>query len=82
MTIRDFTQSILDGSGDDTLARDWEGLLTQQGYCSVPIQTNREFLQVNAWCNQHIGEDHYVWTGSSYWFETDEAAVLFSLRWL
>lgn len=82
MTIRDFTQSVLDGSGDDTLCRDWEVLLTQQGYCSVPIQTNKEFLQVNAWCNQHIGEDHYVWTGSSYWFETDEAAVLFSLRWV
>lgn len=82
MSIRDFAQSVLNAKWTGASPRDWNRLLAEHGYHSVPVSTNDGYLAVNDWCNQHIGEDHYVWTGSSYWFETEAAAVLFSLKWL
>jgi hypothetical protein len=33
------------------------------------------------WCEQQFGKDHYAWTGSTFWFETEKDATLFGLRW-
>ena len=36
---------------------------------------------VHDWCREHVGEDHYTWTGGTFWFEKDRDAVSFSLKW-
>lgn len=55
----------------------------QGGYHSVVLgfQRHREWTTVHAWCRDHIGEDHYTWTGSRFWFENEQDAVMFLLRW-
>jgi hypothetical protein len=40
-----------------------------------------EWQECHQWCCEHIGEDHYSWTGGTFWFETEKAAMWFALRW-
>ena len=40
-----------------------------------------EWQEIHQWCRDHIGEQNYSWTGSTFWFETERDAVLFALRW-
>ena len=40
-----------------------------------------EWQECHRWCCDHIGEDHYSWTGGTFWFETEQAAIWFTLRW-
>ena len=40
-----------------------------------------EWTECHRWCCEHIGEDHYNWTGGTFWFENERDATLFALRW-
>ena len=40
-----------------------------------------EWQECHQWCRDYIGEGHYSWTGSTFWFETEKAAIWFALRW-
>jgi hypothetical protein len=64
---------------------DWNRELAVGGYYEVPMRTVQNFVnrkQATDWCREQFGEDHYCWTGGSFWFECEEHAVLFTLRWL
>jgi len=37
--------------------------------------------EMHHWCEQQFGRDHYAWTGSTFWFENEKDAIVFSLRW-
>jgi hypothetical protein len=88
-SIREFTQQVLEMQDKKQLYEpiDWNHVLKVQGYMgvSVPIKVSKmnegERTQMRTWCNLNVGEEHYVWTGSQFWFETESAAVLFALRW-
>jgi hypothetical protein len=40
-----------------------------------------EWQECHRWCQDHIGRDHYSWTGSTFWFENQRDATLFAPRW-
>lgn len=58
-------------------------LLSQAGYFNVLLGSDghRLWNHVHNWCKDNIGEDHYTWNGSLFWFETVEDASLFALYW-
>jgi len=54
------------------------------GYYPVELSSRTlmgEWQECHRWCCEHIGEDHYSWTGGTFWFETEQAAMWFALRW-
>lgn len=64
---------------------DWNACLADCGYVSVPIgvrvHKSGERTAMRAWCDEQFGEEHYAWTGSKFWFETEQDAIMFALRW-
>lgn len=66
----------------------WNHRFRDAGYIGVAISDSYIFPNKNIeiWCNENIGEDHYAWVGApdqfTYWFENEETALQFSLRWL
>ena len=84
-TIRDFADNRVrvQAWSRSTAARVREEFRTA-GY--LPIQArilgqDGEWQKIHRWCRENIGEQHYSWTGSTFWFETERAAMLFALRW-
>jgi hypothetical protein len=58
----------------------WPELLANAGYISVEHQQGL-WQNVHDWCKEVIGYEHYSWTGSTFWFETKEHALMFKLCW-
>lgn len=58
---------------------DWNKALDDAGYIGVEIG----FSQAVSipYCDLMFGKDHYVWTGSKFWFENQHDAVIFTLKW-
>lgn len=75
--IREFLNSL---DRNSMVPRKWKDLLREQGYYPVAAGLG-SWADIHEWCNQHIGEQHYTWTGEVFWFETEQAAMLFTLRW-
>jgi hypothetical protein len=62
----------------------WNLRLQDAGYYGIEAtrEAIRDHWQVmHHWCEQQFGKDHYAWTGSTFWFETEKDATLFGLRW-
>lgn len=59
----------------------WGPRFREAGYYSVRLGSLDTWGLVHPWCEQHIGQRHYTWAGSTFWFETEQAAALFALRW-
>jgi hypothetical protein len=58
--------------------------LENQEYYSVEYSSrklNDTYVEIHKWCRETVGDSHYVWTGTKIWFETEEAALLFSIKW-
>lgn len=70
--------TVLTDSMDPVL---WSDLLSKNGYYYVDLANSTHWSTIHSWCNSNFGMDHYAWTGSRFWFETHENAVLFALRW-
>ena len=51
------------------------------GYYPIEVSFLWQWGEIHEWCHDHIGRDHYSWTGSTFWFETEKAAMWFALRW-
>ena len=62
---------------------DWRQAFNKIGYPSVLLgfEGLRQWEEVHDWCREEIGEHHYAWTGSRFWFDRREDAALFALRW-
>lgn len=80
MTIREY----LDNINRDSKNINWNQVLEQGGYYPVNFTTRHahEYYEIHNWCREMIGDKHYAWTGSKMWFENEEAALLFSMKWL
>ena len=61
---------------------DWHRAFTDQGYHDVALNELTQWQEIHQWCEQQFGQDHYVWTGNRFWFEQEQDAMLFALRWL
>ena len=87
ISIRAFTDQVIKMSDEKHLFEpvDWNIMLADYGYVPVPIgipfRKPGERNAMQAWCCEQFGEEHFVWTGSKYWFETESDAIMFALRW-
>lgn len=87
ISIREFTRQVTAMRDQKKLLDpiDWNSILADRGYVPVPIgyRVRRQGDRTArlAWCVEQFGEEHYAWTGSNFWFETESDAVLFALRW-
>ena len=68
--------------GSGTLMPDWYSRFLKAGYYQIEISGFDEWSETHKWCREQFGEDHYNWTGSIFWFETERDATFFALRWL
>lgn len=83
-TIRDFAACRQVRQWDHTAAGVVRAEYSQAGYYPVKLGmlgVVGEWQECHRWCREHVGEQHYSWTGSTFWFETEQAAALFALRW-
>ncbi len=68
----------------NVLTPPWQDILSKYGYhkISLPNGALVHWPDVHVWCKENLGTEHYTWTGNIFWFETEQDAVLFSLRWV
>jgi len=59
---------------------DWNSTLEDQGYYSVKVRPkNKECYD---WCAEQFGKEHFAnLSGSKFFFETEQDAIMFTLRW-
>lgn len=55
--------------------------MRQAGYHNVEIGQVANWASAQRWCRRTFGQDHYTWHGADFWFENEQDAVLFALRW-
>ena len=90
-SIKDFIQAWkqLDlsedrGREEENTRPFWNLRFQDAGYYGIEAsrESIRDYWQeMHQWCEQQFGEDRYAWTGSTFWFETDNDAMLFGLKW-
>ena len=87
ISIREFTRQVAAMRDQKKLIDpiDWNSILADRGYVPVPVgyrprQQGDRTVRL-AWCQEQFGEEHYAWTGSNFWFETEKDAIMFALRW-
>ncbi len=80
-SIREFLLLLIDRTGIHSQPGLWHQRFRAAGYRPVEVGLHHSGQDIHEWCCDQFGEDHYVWTGSKFWFETEQAAVLFALRW-
>lgn len=80
-SIRKFTSQVMKHALDSEAVRpvDWNTVLENQGYYSVKLRYRSQ--ECYNWCDEQFGQEHFVWTGSKFFFETESAAIMFALRW-
>lgn len=81
MTIREFISKVKADHDPDKNPLIWNDIFRQAGYYHVVSNTRAPWPEMHNWITEHIGNEHYAWSGNSFWFEHHDDAVLFSLRW-
>lgn len=58
-------------------------VLGSAGFPSVTIGRQHSLLwsKVHDWCREYYGPGNYTWTGEIFWFNTEEDAVVFALKY-
>jgi len=82
-SIRDFIHEWDEHNEGSTGAYtfpNWDERLSEGGYYSV-ASSAMPWNKIHNWCEQEFGHSHYAWVGNVFWFETEEAAIWFALRW-
>jgi hypothetical protein len=47
----------------------------------IPVEFSPKNKECYDWCGEQFGPEHFAWTGSKFWFETESDAIMFALRW-
>lgn len=58
----------------------WTMRLHDAGYFGVD-KGSGSWRECHEWCREQIGHRHYAWVGNRFWFECEQHAVLFKLKW-
>lgn len=58
----------------------WSVVFKKGGYHLV-IPRSANWQDMHYWLAINIGKEHYTWNGNNFWFETEEAAAWFALKW-
>lgn len=61
----------------------WVKIYEEHGYIRVLLPTHnyQHWTEIQDWCTQNIGVDHYTWTGPIFWFDNQLTASWFIWRW-
>ena len=60
----------------------WYKRFHEAGYLKVKIPEYRKCMaDIHNWCRENIGDIHYASTGLTFWFENEEDAIIFKLKW-
>jgi hypothetical protein len=85
MTIKEFIDHISKLRYNNELVEpiDWNDIFQSRGYFGVKVPKNTldNGNEQWHWCNENFGSDNFTWTGDQYWFEYEEHALWFALRW-
>lgn len=85
--IRDFIEvwkyydRKLDSERRNRLYVNWNDRFSVGGYHKVTISNDGSWAAMHEWCRKTVGEKNYAWAGSTFWFEKEEDAIEFTLRW-
>lgn len=80
MNIEEYVDSILDTT-DDPWSLNWHDMFVAKGYYQVNVNNDTHPLpNLLQWCDENIGIGHYTWEYTRFWFETEEDAVRFALK--
>jgi len=60
---------------------DWPEILSAAGYHRADLRHAMHWGEVHRWCIEEFGQENYAWAGNIFWFQTNEAATWFTLRW-
>jgi hypothetical protein len=61
----------------------WNGRFKDAGYYPVDVSNSMyNWSSIHAWCEEKFTKNHYAWAGSTFWFESEQDAIMFTLRWL
>ena len=81
VNIADFITQVqkLRDSGKLIEPINWNDLFLLNGY--IPVELIPRDKECFDWCKEQFGSEHFAWTGSKVWFETEKDAIMFTLRW-
>lgn len=55
-------------------------LLLDEGY--IPVEVNQfPGSELQKWAMENIGWENYNWTGNVFWFNNEQDATIFRLKW-
>ena len=60
---------------------DHRNILLDAGFYPVYVEHKFDTRHIHEWCIENIGYDKYNWVGKEFWFENEDHAVLFALKW-
>ena len=80
-SIGDFIRQVQEIIESDGLSEpiNWNGLFLLNKY--IPVEFSPKNKECYDWCSEQFGSEHFAWTGSKFWFETEQDAIMFTLRW-
>jgi hypothetical protein len=63
----------------------WHTRFAEAGYyraIASETSTRYRWRDLLVWCHEQLGGDHYFWSGDNiFWFESEQDAMLFILKW-
>jgi hypothetical protein len=59
----------------------WHNRFREAGYYECKLGNASKWTDSHQWCKENIGEQHYAWVGNVFWFETEQDAIAFTLKW-
>lgn len=66
---------------DKAVFIDWPEILSAAGYHRADLNDSTHWKEVHIWCVEEFGQENYAWSGNIFWFQTNEAATWFTLKW-
>lgn len=55
--------------------------LAEAGFTRINYTNFHVWRQMHDWCKEVIGEQYYIWFGSTFWFSCEKDAIMFDLKW-
>lgn len=83
--IRDFIDAWgqWDGSYHQNLNNPrWSCRFEEAGYYNVEVDFDAStWALMHTWLQEHVGYEHYAHQGNDFWFDSEQDAILFALKW-
>lgn len=58
----------------------WNMRFRNAGYYCAELN-GVEWNKCHEWCRENFGARNYAWVGSTFWFESEQDVIWFTLRW-